>query len=340
MSAATAEPRTAQSIYSAKTINKIQPVGMNFVEKSDRHDRYFYEITTVACNYRSKFQQILIADTVNFGRVLVLDGHIQSAYDDEKLYHEFLVQPAMLAHPNPEHVLIIGGGEGASLRETLVHRRVKKAVMVDIDGELLESCKRHLPTWHRGAFDDPRAEIVVGDGRQYVENCSEKFDVVIIDVVDMLDNGPAQKLYTKQFYAQLKKILRTGAIVAIQGMEFSTRQGSHFALVSTLKRNFSQVHSYKTVIPSFLASWGFVLASDCFDPSTWTASQIDGKAAQEIPNWLAHINGEFLKSAFVKSNLERYVFAQGSPIIEDGKNYTHSIVYEEKAPKCMKFPVI
>ena len=127
-----------------------------FVEDSDYFDQYTYRLKSVIYNGRTAFQNVLIADTYNYGRALMLDGAIQSSEDDETLYHEILVQPAMLRHPDPRDVLIIGGGEGATLREVLVHRSVKSATMVDLDREVVELCREHLPTWHRGAMDDPR----------------------------------------------------------------------------------------------------------------------------------------------------------------------------------------
>ena len=159
---------------------------------------------------RTRWQNVLIADTYNYDRVLMLDGAIQSAESDESLYHELLVQPAMLAHDEPRDVLIIGGGEGATLREVLSHASVRRAVMVDLDRELVELCREHLFQWHQGAFDDPRSELLTEDGRAYLERDPSLYDVVIIDVVDMLDNGPAQALYTRQFYELLHSRLRPG----------------------------------------------------------------------------------------------------------------------------------
>ncbi len=129
----------------------------------------------------SKYQTIDIVETRLHGKMLFLDGVAQSAERDEFIYHELLVHPAMFAHPNPEKVLVIGGAEGATLREVLKHQTVKRAVLVDIDGELVEICKQYLPGWHQGSFDDPRVEVVIGDGRDYVVKCNEKFDVIIID---------------------------------------------------------------------------------------------------------------------------------------------------------------
>jgi len=133
---------------------------------------------------RSKFQSIDIVNTGSFGICLILDGKIQSSEADEFIYHEALVHPAMITHPQPERVFIAGGGEGATLREVLAHKTVKRAVMVDIDEEVVSLCRRFLPSWHQNAFDDPRAELHFVDAREYLDESSDKFDVIIIDLAD------------------------------------------------------------------------------------------------------------------------------------------------------------
>src|SRR5262249_38062010 len=149
---------------------------------------------------------------------------VQSSFDDEALYHEMLVQPAMLLHPNPRSVLIVGGGEGATLREVLAHNQVRSVTMVDIDQQAVDLCRQFLPSWSRGAYEDPRARVVYDDGRKFIEETDELYDVVIIDVVDMLAEGPAFRLYTREFYRHLRKRMRPDAIVTIQGLEFSHSQ--------------------------------------------------------------------------------------------------------------------
>ncbi|MCX6004594.1 MAG: spermidine synthase, partial [Chloroflexi bacterium] len=117
---------------------------------------------------KTKFQQAQIIDTATFGICLVLDGKIQSGEKDEFIYHESLVHPVLITHPNPVSVFIAGGGEGATLRDVLLHRTVKKAVMVDIDREVVGLCRKHLPTFHAGAFEDKRAHIFYADARKYI----------------------------------------------------------------------------------------------------------------------------------------------------------------------------
>jgi len=290
-----------------------------FCETSDEFDFYGYCLEAVVAKVTTPFQNVLIADTENHGRILVLDGAIQSAEDDEGLYHEVLVQPAMLAHSKPRSVLIVGGGEGATLREVLKHYSVEKVTMVDIDEQAVDLCKEHLDSWHCNGFFDPRVTMVYEDGRAYLEQDQHKYDVAIIDVVDMLDNGPAQRLYTKEFYAMLKTRLNPGAVVAVQGMEFSHQDyQQHSALRKTLQTVFSQVHSYRTTIPSFLSAWGFILASDSFNPLTFGAHGFDAKIKEVgLASSLKHADGTFLVGCFQLCKETNKLINQPGPLLED-----------------------
>lgn len=292
-------------------------------DTSDRYDIFGFRTRAVVCSVQTAFQNVLIADTVSFGRALFLDGVLQSSEHDEALYHELLVQPAMLGHAAPQDVLIIGGGEGATLREVLAHRSVRRAVMVDIDAEAVELCRQYLGAWHRNAFSDPRVQLVIADGRSFVENDESYYDVVIIDVVDMLENGPAQRIYTREFYAHLRRRLRAGGVVVVQGMEFSHVDFvQHAALARTLRTVFPEVHSYRTGIPSFLASWGFVLASDGLCPQEWTARGLDARIAQRLGHHgLQHVDGEFLLSCFALCRETRKNLALPGPTLSDAHEF-------------------
>ncbi len=299
---------------------------VELVERSDLFDRYTYRASRILHRGTTAYQSIIIADTVNYGRALFLDDAIQSTEGDEEVYHELLVHPAMLAHPDPRDVLIIGGGEGAVLREVLRHRTVRTATMVDLDREVVELCRTHLPSWHDGAFEDPRTHLVIQDGRGFVEQGTRRYDVVIMDVVDMFDNGPAQALYTRQFYQQLRRRLQPGAIVVIQGMEFSFLDHyPHAALARTLRTAFSEVHSYRVDIPSFLSSWGFVLVSDWCVPAQWSAAGIDQRIRQRLsPDDLHHATGEFVVSRFSFCKATRALLAEPGPLLEDGVAFSAS----------------
>ena len=241
---------------------------------------------------RSKFQSIDIVNTGSFGVCLVLDGKIQSSETDEFIYHEALVHPAMITHPQPEKVFIAGGGEGATLREVLAHNTVKKAVMVDIDEEVVSLCRRLLPSWHQNAFDDSRAELHFVDARKYLDESSDKFDVIIIDLVDPLEQGPARLLYTQEFYQIVKQKLGTDGIMSVQAEPAEWRNSDNFtAIASTLRTVFSMTRPYQAHVPSFLGLWGFVAASQSLDPSELTPQEIDARISTRISKKLKFYDG-------------------------------------------------
>ena len=312
------------------------------IEIDDPFDYFAFRAKSIVCSAKTAFQHVVIADTYNYGRALFMDGKIQSSFDDEALYHEMLVQPAMLIHPNPRTVLIIGGGEGATLREVLAHNQVRMVTMVDIDQQAVELCRQFLPSWSRGAFEDSRARIVYTDGRKFVEESDDMYDVVIIDVVDMLADGPAFDLYTRQFYEHLRKRLRPEAIVMVQGLGFSFSDlKQHLALVRTLRTLFSEVHSARVAVPSFLGTWGIIMASDWATPANMSATTIDHLIEQRLGHdWMDHLNGEFLISSYSHCKETRYLLAQPGPILEEGVRYIPQPDVEDIDPTRAKLPAL
>ena len=171
-----------------------------FQDKVSRNLIQLHRIEEVLYRGKTRFQFAEIIRSGSFGKLLVLDGKIQSSEADEFIYHEALVQPAMLTHPHPRTVFIAGGGEGAVLREVLAHKTVKRAVMVDIDEEVVALCQKYLPNYSQGAFQDKRTELVHTDAREYLAKSRELFDIIIIDLPDPIEEGPAYRLYTREFY--------------------------------------------------------------------------------------------------------------------------------------------
>ncbi len=203
-----------------------------------------------------------VAITGGYGKALLLDGRIQSCERDEYIYHEALVHPPMIAGPAPEKVLIIGGGEGATLREVLRYPTVKKAVMVDIDREVVEACREFLPEFHRGSFDDERTELIFGDGREFVKNSPEKFDVVIIDIPEPVGGGPAYLLYTIEFYELVKNVLTDGGRVVTQACTTSLTTIDLFSVIcKTMENAFGKSWPYHCYVPSYAQTWGFSLCA-------------------------------------------------------------------------------
>jgi spermidine synthase len=196
-----------------------------------------------------------------YGHVLVLDGRLQSAQKDEAIYHEAMVQPAMVAHPEPRRVLVLGGGEGATLREALRHNTVTQAVMVDIDEELVRMCEKWMPSYHAGAFHDPRVELVFDEGRAWLAGQPDaSFDVALLDLPEPLEEGPALALFTREMYELVGRKLAPGGVMAVQ----SGSAGIHGRLMpdihATLRAVFPHVIAYAAFIPSFMDLYGFHLA--------------------------------------------------------------------------------
>jgi len=267
---------------------------------------------------RSKFQSVDIINTGSFGVCLVLDGKIQSSEADEFIYHEALVHPAMLAHPRPERVFIAGGGEGATLREVLAHKTVKKAVMVDIDEEVVSLCRRFLPSWHQNAFDDPRVELHFVDARKYLEESSDKFDVIIIDLVDPLEQGPARLLYTQEFYQIVKQKLGLAGVMSVQAEPSEWGNLDNFtAIVNTLRNVFPIARPYQVHVPSFLGLWGFVAASQSLAPSKLTPEEIDTRVSTRISKKLKSYDGLTHQAMFTIPKHIRQQLAASKKIITD-----------------------
>ncbi len=224
--------------------------------------RFHYRVKKYVVARQTRFQYAEIIDLFAFGRTLFLDGKLQSAEIDEHIYHEMLVHPVMLMHPSPRNVLIMGGGEGATLREVLKYP-VEKVYMVDIDEELVNMCKKYLPKWHAGSFDDKRSIVLFQDARKFVEEYKgEPFDVVISDLTEPVEEGPAIYLFTREFYSTLKsKMSEDGVFVAQAGSAEYLYTEFISALSATLKDVFPQVYGYHDYVFSFQLNWAFLIAS-------------------------------------------------------------------------------
>jgi spermidine synthase len=287
-------------------------------EQADGNELIMFAVDKTIAKARTAMQDVEIVETPSYGRMLILDGLIQSAEDDEHVYHEALVHPGLIAHDGPGEVLIIGGGEGATLREVLRHQSVERATMVDIDGQLIELCKEHLDDWHRGSFDDPRAEVIIGDGRGFLETTDRTFDVVICDITDFLDHGPALRLYTKQFYELIGRRLNPGGVLIVQALETSSMDHEeHTMLVRTIGEAFPVVRSYLAFVPSFLYSWGFITASTSVDPAALTEEEVDARLARRLTSELRSYDGTTHRGYFSLPKDFRALLAEPGPILDD-----------------------
>jgi spermidine synthase len=267
---------------------------------------------------RTRYQSAQIIRSRNLGICLVLDNKIQSTERDEFIYHEALVQPAMIAHPGPESVFIAGGGEGATLRETLRHKTVKRAVMVEIDDQVTALSKKYLPNHSHGAFEDSRTELHHVDARDYLEKTKDKYDIIIIDLPDPIEKGPAALLFTQEFYQMVRERLTKDGLMAVQAGSASPTELLNFTAVNnTLKSVFPGVTQYATYVPCFGSPWGFCIASQKQNPARLSPKEVDERIAARALTGLRFYDGLTHQGMFALPLYVRDAMAGQSRIITD-----------------------
>lgn len=206
---------------------------------------------------KNELQDLIIFQNQDFGRVLALDGIIQTTEKDEFIYHEMLVHIPMMTHPNPKRVLIIGGGDGGALREVLRHETVEKVTMVEIDPSVIELCEKYLPNHSQGAFHHEKAHIVIDDGAKFVRETGEKFDVIICDSTDPI--GPGEVLFGLPFYRDCLSCLTTGGLFVSQNGVPTIQANELRDAHAKLSMVFPEVHHFVAPIPTYVG--GFMVFS-------------------------------------------------------------------------------
>mgnify|MGYP000906999003 CR=1 FL=1 len=220
---------------------------------------------------RTPFQHLAVLDTEQFGRMLVLDGMVQATVGDEFIYHEMIAHVALNTHPCPRSVAVIGGGDGGAIREILKHASVEKAVLVEIDAQVIEASRKYLPEISM-ALDDPRVEIRVEDGLRHVKEHKEAYDVIIVDSTEPV--GAAVGLFSSEFYSDIYDSLREEGILVAQ-------TESPFYNRDLIKRSTAAIAGVFPVTRLYLASiptypsglWSFTLGSKEHDPLSVTPSR-------------------------------------------------------------------
>jgi spermidine synthase len=217
---------------------------------------------------RSAFQQIDIYDNASFGRLLALDGLTQTTERDEFIYHEMLVHVPLISLENPRRVLIIGGGDGGTLRRVLEHPSVDQAIMVEIDQRVTELCRELMPSISGDAFDDPRAEVLFADGIAYVRDGGEPFDAILIDSSDPV--GPGEGLFTVDFYRAAAGRLTPGGVLGAQSGSPGFQQDELHRTFAHTSHAFDDVRVYVGFVPTYPGGmWSFTLGGSTLslDPS-------------------------------------------------------------------------
>ncbi len=202
---------------------------------------------------------LIIFRNQQFGTVMALDGIVQTTERDEFIYHEMLTHVPLFAHGDAKRVLIIGGGDGGILREVLRHPEVDHVTQVEIDQSVIDMCKTYLPNHSNGAFDDPRANIVIADGIEYVCTTSEKFDVIISDCTDPV--GPGEVLFSSRFYEGCKRCLNDGGVFVAQNGVVFMQVGEVQTTRRRLSPYFADQSFYCAAVPTYIGgnmtlAWG------------------------------------------------------------------------------------
>ena len=263
-----------------------------FIEAVSPELSVMLKVRQIYYSGQTDYQKVEVLDSELFGRSLILDGKTQSTERDEHIYHETLVHPAMLCNPEPKQAFIGGGGEGGTLREVLGHKSVKRVTMVDLDSEVVALCREYLPNHHKGSFDDPRTSLIHQDARSYLQNTSDYYDVIILDLVDPLEGGTAALLYTQEFYAIAKARLNPGGVLVTQsGPAGLLNYTECFTTIfNTLGTLFDHTTAIQVHIPAFQTLWGFTIASDTPFPEA-SEGDVDAQVASRLASTLKYYDG-------------------------------------------------
>lgn len=209
-----------------------------------------FSVDKVYFESKTEHQHLMIFHNAMFGRVMVLDGIVQTTERDEFIYHEMLTHVPLFAHGNAKRVLIIGGGDGGILREVCKHPSVERVTQVEIDQAVIDMAKEYLPNHSAGAFDDPRANIVIDDGMRFVNETTEKFDVIISDSTDPI--GPGEVLFTSDFYESCKRCLNEGGIMATQNGVVFMQTDEVTTTSDRLAELYQDSYFYGAAVPTYV----------------------------------------------------------------------------------------
>ncbi|MGC9021452.1 MAG: MnmC family methyltransferase [Candidatus Methanodesulfokora sp.] len=223
------------------------------------------EVREVIESFRTRAGQLVeVVDLEFLGRSLFMEKLLMIVFREEHIYHEVLVHPVMLTHPNPRNILIIGGGDGGALREVLKHPSVERVDLVELDPDIVDLFRYRIKEVSQGSFESDKLRMIFMDGRKYVQETNEKYDAVIVDVND--PRGQAKRLYTKEFYSEVSRILRDDGIMVTHSEGIYYTPDAVLRIFSAVKANFRIARLARTYVPSFRDEWTFSIGSKLYDP--------------------------------------------------------------------------
>ncbi len=239
--------------------------------------RISIRIKDVLCHYRSKYQEIAIFETEKLGRMLVLDGITMLTEFDEFAYHEMIVHVPLLVHPNPAQVLVIGGGDGGTVRELLKHPEVQEIHVCELDEEVVKACRKYLPSL-ASSFDDPKVKFFYQDGARFVNEHPESYDIIIVDSTDPI--GPGQILFQRKFYEDMKSALKPEGIAVTQCESIYLHKHVISGVASFARELYPKLGYYLSMVPAYPSGViGFFFCSLKYDP----VEDLSEERAQKLP---------------------------------------------------------
>lgn len=266
-----------------------------FTETLHQGWRQQIKVEKVLYHDKTEHQDLILFESPQWGRVLALDGVVQTTTADEFAYHEMLVHPALLAHGRARSVCIVGGGDGGTLREVVKHASVQRVVKAELDPGVIQFCRQYLPSLSDGAFDDPRLELSFGDAAAFMARPGEAFDVILVDSTDPI--GPGAALFTESFYRDCRRRLNEGGILVTQAGN-PALAAQELADVMARKRaaGFGDVDFLLTVVPTYVG--GFMALGWASDDATRRRVRIDTLRSRPIPEGLRYYTPEVHAAAF------------------------------------------
>jgi spermidine synthase len=266
-----------------------------FTETLHKGWRQQIKVEKILYHDKTEHQDLILFESASWGRVLALDGVVQTTTGDEFAYHEMLVHPALLAHGRVRSVCIVGGGDGGTLREVVKHDTVQRIVKAELDPGVIEFCKKFLPSLSDGAFDDPRLELSYGDAAAFMAKEGEGFDLILVDSTDPI--GPGAALFTEAFYRDCRRRLNEGGILVTQAGN-PALAAQELADVMARKRaaGFGDVDFLLTVVPTYVG--GFMALGWASDDATRRRVRIDTLRSRPLPEGLRYYTPEVHAAAF------------------------------------------
>ena len=266
------------------------------------HARFGYRATALQ-SLQTPYQKLELLQTPQFGKVLRLDDCFMTSEGEEFFYHEALVHPAAMSHPAPRKALILGGGDGGAAEELLKHPSIERVVLAELDEAVVQFSRQHLQSVHRGALDDPRVEVCIGDGLALMDASDERFDLALMDLTD--PDTPASALYAPDSLARMKRVLAPGGALVLH-LGSPVFHGAQVAeLVRSLRQQFAVVRCYGLYIPLYGAYWGLAVASDELDPLELKAQQVAERLRQRKVRDLQYYNEQVHGALFALPNYYR-----------------------------------